>query len=120
MENNNRGEPRKDNCEGMVYGSEVTLEKELVIADKLADVLLGALKDKKQFNRYLIKGKECTDEMIFKKVDIDSLNNAIKALKSLEEIKIAMQEVVSPESKETRQDTGVVFLPEVKEENNEA
>lgn len=120
MVNNNRNETRKDCSEGAVKGTDVTLKKELVIADKLADVLLGALKDKKQFNRYLVKGKECTDEMIFKKVDIDSVNNAIKALKSLEEIKIAMHEVVSPESKEEKKDTGVVFLPEVKEENNEA
>ena len=99
----------------------ITLTKELDIANRLSEVLLEASKDEKQFNRHLIKGKECTEEIIFDKVDMDSLNNAIKALKSLEEIKRVMNDVISPENKkDDKNETGVVILPEIKEENNEA
>ena len=98
--------------------AENNFSKELDIANRLTDVLLDALKDEKQFNRYLIKGKENTDEVVLEKVDIDSLNNAIKALKSLEELKRVMNEVVSGESK-NETETGVVVLPGIEEENDE-
>lgn len=100
----------------------ITLSKELDIANRLSEVLLEASKDEKQFNRHLIKGKEYTEEIIFDKVDMDSLNNAIKALKSLEEIKRVMNDVISPDNKnqtENEQATGIVILPDIEEENNE-
>ncbi len=101
--------------------SEINLTKELDIANKLADVLLDALEDKKQFNRYLIKGKEYTDEVIFDKVDMDSFNSALKALKALEELKRVMKESISPcVDNDGKTQTGIVILPEVKEENDES
>ena len=99
------------------------LSKELDIANKLSEVLLMAASDDKQFNRHIVKGKTYTEEIILEKVDMDSLNNAIKALKSLEEIKRVMGEAMSgnkdkPENEEEKA-TGVVMLPEIEEENNE-
>ena len=94
--------------------------KEMDIANRLTDALLDALKDEKQFKRYLVKGKENTDEVILEKVDIDSLNNAIKALKSLEEIKRVMNDAIAGETDSGEEnETGVVILPDIKEENNE-
>lgn len=104
--------------ENMSPGTENPFSKELDIANRLTDVLLDALKDEKQFQRYLVKGKENTDEVVLNKVDIDSLNNAIKALKSLEEIKRVMSGTVSDKDDEENK-TGIVILPDIEEENNE-
>ena len=104
--------------ENIPHSTETPYSKELDIANRLTDVLLDALKDEKQFNRYLVKGKENTDEVVLEKVDIDSLNNAIKALKSLEEIKRVMNDVISPVT-EKENETGIVILPDIKEENDE-
>ena len=107
--------------------------KEMKIADKLADVLDEAISDKKQFYRYIVKEKDGTnvseEEKIFDKMDMQSLNNAIKALSSLEEIKRAMQGILSPLEERKMQlsragtndegeenETGVVILPAVKED----
>ena len=105
----------------------IKLSKELDIANKLSEVLLSAANDGKQFNRHIVKGKAedgrpVTEEYIFDKLDMDSLNNAIKALKSLEEIKRVMYEAISSDDKKTESrenETGVVMLPEIEEENNE-
>lgn len=110
------------------------LEKEILIADKLTDVLDEAINDKKQFYRYIVKEKTGSDsgeeERIFGKMDMQALNNAIKALDSLQEIKRVMYGILSPleerklsvgEHKPTDTDnkeneTGVVILPEVEDE----
>ena len=108
-----------ENYEGnMPRAADNPFSKELDIANRLTDVLLDALKDEKQFNRYLIKGKENTDEVVLKKVDIDSLNNAIKALKSLEEIKRVMSGAEADNENDGKE-TGIIILPDIKEENNE-
>lgn len=104
--------------ENIPRNAENPFSKELDIANKLTDVLLDALKDEKQFNRYLVKGKENTDEVILKKFDIDSLNNAIKALKSLEEIKRVMSGT-DADSENDEKETGIIILPDIKEENDE-
>lgn len=104
--------------ENMPRTAENLFSKELDIANRLTDVLLDALKDEKQFNRYLVKGKENTDEVILKKFDIDSLNNAIKALKSLEEIKRVMSGA-DADSENDAKETGIIILPDIKEENDE-
>ncbi len=103
------------------YIAAITLSKELDIANRLSEVLLEASEDDKQFNRYIIKGKEYTDEMIFDKVDMNSLNDAIKALKSLQEIKRVMNEAVSLKENrnEDEKETGIVLLPSIEEEKNE-
>lgn len=110
------------------------LAKEIDIANKLSDVLDEAVSDKKQFQRYVVKEKDAdgstvTDEKIFGKVDMKSLNNALKALQTLEEIKRVMYGIVTPiEERKLRvaeekqagggkdgqeNETGVVMLPEV-------
>ncbi len=112
------------------YIAAIKLAKEIKIADKLSDVLDEAAGDKRQFYRYIVKektqdGSTVTDEKVFSKMDMNSLNNAIKALRSLEEIKRVMYGILSPaeerklsleeEKKNTRSDesgqTGVVMLP---------
>lgn len=112
------------------YIAAMKLAKEIQIADKLSDVLNEAADDKNQFYRYIVKekaedGSTVTDEKVFSKVDMNSLNNAIKALRSLEEIKRVMYGILSPaeerkmrleeEKKNTPGDeelqTGVVMLP---------
>ena len=81
-----------------------------------------AINDKKQFYRYIVKEKNGSDsgeeERIFGKMDMQALNNAIKALDSLTEIK----KVITGETPHTEtngkeeQETGVVILPEVEED----
>lgn len=112
------------------YIAAIKLAKEIKIADKLSDVLDEAAGDKRQFYRYIVKektedGAMVTDEKVFSKMDMTSLNNAIKALRSLEEIKRVMYGILSPaeerkisleeEKKNTGSDesgqTGVVMLP---------
>lgn len=108
--------------------------KEIDIADKLLGVLDEAINDKKQFYRYIVKEKNGPDsgeeERIFGKMDMQALNNAIKALDSLQEIKRVITGELSPleerklllaENKNSAGDgeekeTGVVILPEVEDE----
>lgn len=122
-------------ADNAAYIAAIKLAKEIEIADKLADVLDEAVSDKKQFYRYIVKekgeGGSSEEERIFGKMDMQSLNNAIKALSSLEEIKRVMYGILSPmeerklqlsrdNSAETgssdESETGVVILPEVKED----
>ena len=106
-------------ADSAAYIAAITLYKELDIANRLSEVLYDAAMDEKQFYRYLVKGKDFTEEVILDKVDMDSLNSALKALKSLEEIKRVMNEVISPENKNKdneKKETGVVMLPDVEEE----
>ena len=104
----------------------VTLTKEMDIADKLSDVLSEALSDEKQFYRYIVKeknGADSTDEeRIFGKMDMQALNNAIKALDSLQEIKRVMQGILNQPDAEEKvsspeeiAECGVVILPEIKD-----
>ena len=108
------------------------LDKEMKIADKLTAVLDEAVEDKKQFYRYIVKEKNGSDsgeeERIFGKMDMQALNNAIKALDSLAEIKRGMYGILSPleerklsaeksgSSGGEENETGVVILPEVEDE----
>lgn len=113
---------KKDKWEEEKSKNLIKLTTEIEIADKLAEVLSEAVKDKKQFYRYIVKEKDGTnvseEERIFDKMDMQALNGAIKALSSLEEIKLAMQGALFKEDKPENEktETGVVILPEVKEE----
>ena len=83
----------------------ISTDKELKIADKLLGVLDKAIKDKNQFYRYIVKEKNGSDsgeeERIFGKMDMQALNNAIKALDSLSEIKrVIAGEASSPQNSE--------------------
>ena len=101
-------------------------KKEIDIADKLSDALSEAIDDKKQFYRYIVKEKNGSDsgeeERIFGKMDMQALNNAIKALDSLSEIKrVIAGEASSPENSgkndgNEEKETGVVILPEVEDD----
>lgn len=122
-------------ADNAAYIAAIKLAKEIEIADKLSDVLDEAVSDKKQFYRYIVKekgdGGSSEEERIFGKMDMQSLNNAIKALSSLEEIKRAMYGILSPAQERKLQlsegssgtkgtddagETGVVILPEIKED----
>ncbi len=116
------------------YIAAIKLASEIDIAGKLSTVLDDAAKDEKQFYRHIVKEKDSdgntvTDEKIFGKVDMKSLNDAIKALKSLEEIRRVMYGIASPDKErqfEIEQEKlkqkeqknnggGVVMLPQVEE-----
>ncbi len=100
--------------------------KEMDIADKLLGVLDEAINDKKQFYRYIVKEKNGSDsgeeERIFGKMDMQALNNAIKALDSLSEIKRVITGEAFPSENSEKNDgneekeTGVVILPEVEDD----
>jgi hypothetical protein len=113
------------------------LAKEIDIANKLSDVLDEAVSDKKQFQRYVVKEKDSdgatvTDEKIFGKVDMKSLNSALRALQTLEEIKRVMYGIATPlEERKLRmaeekilegeeKETGVVILPQIEGDENES
>lgn len=113
---------KKEKWEDEKQKSAITLTTEIEIADKLAEALSEAVNDKEQFYRYIVKEKEGTnvseEERIFRKMDMQALNNAIKALSSLEEIKLAMQGALFKEDKSEdshENETGVVILPEIVE-----
>ena len=107
------------------------LAREIDIAGKLGNISNEAVSDEKQFNRYLVKDKDSdgnavTDERIFDKIDMKSLNDAIKALHSLEEIRRVMYGIASPAQerqfkleeeklKQKQNDCGVVMLPQIEE-----
>lgn len=122
------------------YIAAMKLAKEIDIANKLSDVLDEAVSDKKQFQRYVVKEKDAdgttvTDEKIFGKVDMQSLNNALKALQTLEEIKRVMYGIATPleerklrmaeekmsgsDNTEEKNETGVVILPPTEGDDNE-
>ena len=122
------------------YLAAAKLSKELDIAETLSEVIGEAAADEKQFYRYLVKekaedGSTLTEEKVFGKLDMQALNNAIKALKSLEEIKCVMYGILSPadtakmqlensklknKTQEEAINSGVVLLPEIEEKDNEA
>ncbi len=90
------------------------------IADKLLGVLDKAIKDKKQFYRYIVKEKNGSDsgeeERIFGKMDMQAFNNAIKALDSLTEIKRGIGGETKKQEDSNENQTGVVILPDVEED----
>lgn len=109
---------KKEQWEEEKVRDKITLSTEIKIADKLAEVLSEAVNDEKQFYRYIVKEKDGTnvseEEKIFDKMDMQALNNAIKALSSLEEIKTAMQGAMKDGGKEEKtEQSGVVILPEI-------
>lgn len=99
---------------------------EMDIADKLLGILDEAINDKEQFYRYIVKEKNGSDsgeeERIFGKMDMQALNNAIKALDSLSEIKRVITGEASPSERNEKnnandkKETGVVILPEVEDD----
>ena len=90
------------------------------IADKLLGVLDKAIKDKKQFYRYIVKEKNGSDsgeeERVFGKMDMQAFNNAIKALGSLAEIKRGIGGGTKKQEDISEKETGVVILPEVEDD----
>lgn len=74
------------------------LAKEIMIADKAADVLLKAFDDAEQWNRYIVNetvsdentSMSTSNEKVFEKVDTRALKDAVQALKLIEELKRSM------------------------------
>lgn len=68
------------------------LAKEFRAVDKLSDIIVGALEDEYQFNRWLVDerigdGYSETSEKVFDKMDMRSLKDAAGALKLIEQMK---------------------------------
>lgn len=64
------------------------LEQELRAVNIMSDILLDALRDKQQFNRYLCRNAAGeTEERIFSKLDTHSMLNMMRAVKLMVDIK---------------------------------
>ena len=98
----------------------IDMSKELRIADKLCDILKSALNDERQFQRYIIKNRDGTDELILKKVDMHAVSDAVRALKTIEGIKrsISVRAQVG-EDTATLDEAGQIEIPEVNEGGND-
>lgn len=83
------------------------LAKELQAADKMSDVILKALGDDKQFNRWIVTeggdGWTVTDEKVFDKVDMRSMKDAVATLKMIEQLKRSVQGLLTLQE-ETQRD----------------
>lgn len=83
------------------------LAKELQAADKMSDVILKALGDDKQFNRWIVTeggdGYTITDEKVFEKVDMRSMKDAVATLKMIEQLKRSVQGLLTLQE-ETQRD----------------
>lgn len=83
------------------------LAKELQAADKMSDVILKALGDEKQFNRWIVTeggdGYTITDEKVFEKVDMRSMKDAVATLKMIEQLKRSVQGLLTLQE-ETQRD----------------
>jgi len=74
------------------------LAKEIMAADKAADVLLKAFEDADQWNRYIVNetvsdentSMSTSNEKLFQKIDTRALKDAVQALKLVEELKRSM------------------------------
>lgn len=121
------------------------LAKELMLADKLSDVLNRALKDADQFNRYVVTegcgmGESEVSEKIFDKIDMKALRDAAATLKIIEDMKRSMNNILTEPEKQKMEiereklamekakivglddeddNTGVVVLAEILEEEED-
>lgn len=101
------------------------LAKELQAADKMSDVILKALGDDKQFNRWIVTeggdGYTITDEKVFEKVDMRSMKDAVATLKMIEQLKRSVQGLLTLQE-ETQRDIALrkIALEERKVEAEEA
>lgn len=78
------------------------LAKELAIADGIADVLAKALKDTDQFRKHIVQDKFIDDEggmsiltteRVFDKYDMRAIQQAMTALKMVEEMKRSIENI---------------------------
>lgn len=96
---------------------ELDLRREQKAADLIGKALLEAARDEKQFKRYIVTEKQgnesITEERIFDKLDLKAVQDMIKSLSMLEELKRSL--LSNPDEKEDEQaDTfGIVLLPPV-------
>ena len=83
------------------------LAKELQAAEKMSDVILKALDDDNQFNRWIVTeggdGVTYTDEKVFDKVDMRSMKDAMATLKMIEQLKRSVQGILTLQE-ETQRD----------------
>lgn len=82
------------------------LAKELRAADMASDVILKALEDSKQFNRWIVTeggdGYTITDEKVFEKVDMRSMKDAVATLKMIEQLKRSVQGILTVQEEHQR------------------
>lgn len=82
------------------------LAKELRAADMASDVILKALEDSKQFNRWIVTeagdGWTITDEKVFEKVDMRSMKDAVATLKMIEQLKRSVQGILTVQEEHQR------------------
>ena len=73
----------------------------------MSDVILKALGDDKQFNRWIVTeggdGYTITDEKVFEKVDMRSMKDAVATLKMIEQLKRSVQGLLTLQE-ETQRD----------------
>ncbi len=77
----------KKTAEKLVSRAANQLAKEYKIADAISNVLKRALEDDEQFNRYILTDGMFVTEKTLAKVDMKALNDAVKTLKVVEEVK---------------------------------
>ena len=88
-----------------------TFKKERRACDLLAGAVLGALKDKDQFRRYIVaekKGEGELREMILEKYDVKSMLDVLKLLEGLVELRKELDGNTGGEDEEAG---GLVILP---------
>lgn len=84
------------------------LAKELRAAEMMSDVILKALGDSQQFNRWIVNtsygdGYTATEEKVFEKVDMRSMKDAMATLKMIEQLKRSVQGLLTLQE-ETQRD----------------
>ncbi|MBQ6439901.1 MAG: hypothetical protein IJJ06_07130 [Mogibacterium sp.] len=133
-----------------VYSAQTdALEQELRAVNLLEDILLEALKDKQQFNRYIVRTSNGQEEKIFSKMDTHAMLNMMKAIKLMVDVKKSILGITSIEHEDRMEimrarlqlererlewekqkanygkpdgencQIGIVILPEVKDESEE-
>ena len=88
-----------------------TFKKERRACDLLAGAVLGALKDRDQFRRYIVaekKGEGELREMILEKYDVKSMLDVLKLLEGLVELR---KELDGKMDREDEEAGGLVILP---------
>lgn len=133
-----------------VYSAQTdALEQELRAVNILEDILLEALKDKHQFNRYIVRTSNGQEEKIFSKLDTHAMLNMMKVIKLMVDVKKSILGITSAEHEDRMEiararvlldrerlewekqksaafsndgekpSIGIVILPEVKDETPE-
>lgn len=100
----------KPKKERLMKTEKETFKKERRACDLLAGAVLGALKDKDQFRRYIVaekKGEGELREMILEKYDVKSMLDVLKLLEGL----VELRKELDGRTEEDEEAGGLVILP---------